>query len=217
VSSMKHTTKGKNRIVFLFVAFTLFSCSRYTLEDVVKEVDTNEGYYSESTNGDMKLRLQYLPKEYMVALEQKSRRSLTPSTYRQKINEYGRSVYFRLSISKESGDDASFMLDKVRDISQYSQKWNHFNYGMRNSLFLVSEKYDTLYPSNYLYLNPTINSGTVHFFYLFDRQSLEKELSNDGHLNLKFVDLGVVPKSVRFDLSDFKDILKKDFEVIVNN
>lgn len=199
-------TKNIKNSLWLFCL--LCSCT-YSPEELILKLNKDESYKATAQSDNCDYTLQWLPKEYLAAMELKDAKKLNSATFSQKMDDYDKSYYFRLSLALKSGDNA--MLNGIASVPAYSNKWNFLTYGMTKHFYVLTAQYDTIYPMYYTFQNTYIYGDKLNFLYVFSKERLSAQDKN-GFV-LKFKDELFAQKTLSFELKDFAGIRDKNYNL----
>ncbi|HTF80679.1 MAG TPA: hypothetical protein VL947_03105, partial [Cytophagales bacterium] len=179
---MRSTSKIKSSLlVGLFLL--LYGCS-HTPEQLIQKINEDTRYAVSGVSEDCHYTLQYVPKEYLAAMELKGKPAAGDQAISNKVADYGKAYYFRVTMALKSGNNA--MMDRVGSTQEYANKYNYLTYGMGKNLYILTAQYDTIYPASYTFQNPYIYNDKLSFLYVFGKGQLEK--GKEADLVLKFKD-----------------------------
>ncbi len=208
---MKFTRKIRTSICLLSI-FLLVSCS-YTPEELLLKLNKDERYVSLAQSDICAYSLQWLPKEYLTAMEFQSPKAPKPDLLEEREKDYDRSYYFRLNLELKSGDNA--MLSGVGSVPEYSGKWNYLTYGMLKNLYVLTASYDTIYPMFYTFQNPHIYNNKLSFLYVFSKTKLEAQ--KDKGFMMKYKDELFAQRAFDFAFQDFEALTQKNYNLTIKN
>lgn len=171
---VRQTNKINKLLLFIVVLF-LIICNACTNKNTsVNDIrdyilHPNNGLYHANKINNIKTEILYKPSDLIIANQ------IEDKNFNKEILDslkyiYQSHSYFNLHFSYKNQE----LLSQLKDRNYYSFILNEFSFNMYNHIFIVTNKFDTVYLSDYSFL-PTYNYSNKNSFLLaFESNEIRK-------------------------------------------
>lgn len=199
--------------LLIITIFCFYSCSNKTFETKEQLIeyltDPENGYYQNKQVNGYKFSLLYKPTDLLVEQEIGSTSRDTESSLedrKEKVKvlreKYQNQMYFTLSMSRNNKELLSVTPNNRQE---FGAMVNQLAFGMREKVFVYTQKKDTVEMLDYIYprMYGMSKSTTMLFVYPKKEETLKEE-----YLNFTIHDLGTYTGEVKFKIKT--KIIKKE-------
>ncbi|WP_136667696.1 hypothetical protein [Flavobacterium sp. H122] len=189
----------RNSFILLLLITIISSCSKSfdTQEEMTVYItDEDNGYQYKKTVNGVDYTLQYRPTDLLVQQELPEKH--TPKQIEDLRKQYGKYLYFNLSMSK---NDQELLNGLARDKQRFGQMVNQLAFEMDQKVHLYTPEKDTLTMADFIYprMYGMTDATTIMIVYPRDKKYL-----NNDYLNFTIEDLGFDTGEIKFKVETNK-------------
>jgi hypothetical protein len=164
--------------------------------------DPDNGLKKEIQSGDYKISLTYKPTDLLVEQEIGNDTALTTETIEAKRKQFDAYHYFVLTMSAGEKD----MLYSGAGGTNYSEMVTKINFRLREYIYAIQDKKDTLVLADYYIPNLYGMGGKTQILLAFEKAKEEEQANKALAIKIKELGFGMGEQQFEFKEKDFVNI-----------